>query len=41
MFLRAQAWHQPGDVEKAIDQSLKDLQLNYGTATTSQALLFL
>ncbi|KAH8879232.1 hypothetical protein GQ53DRAFT_800306 [Thozetella sp. PMI_491] len=25
----AQTWHEPGDVEKAIDSTLRDLQLNY------------
>jgi aryl-alcohol dehydrogenase-like predicted oxidoreductase len=29
-FLRAQTWHNPSDVEEALDQSLKTLQLDYG-----------
>ncbi|KAK3904932.1 NADP-dependent oxidoreductase domain-containing protein [Staphylotrichum tortipilum] len=26
----AQTWHEPGDVERALDLSLKNLQLEYG-----------
>lgn len=29
-FLRAQTWHDPSDVEEALDQSLRALQLDYG-----------
>ena len=30
MNSRAQAWHDPIDVEEALDRSLKALQLEYG-----------
>lgn len=30
MTSRAQTWHEPADVERALDLSLKDLQLDYG-----------
>lgn len=26
----AQTWHEPADVQKALEQSLKDLQMEYG-----------
>jgi aryl-alcohol dehydrogenase-like predicted oxidoreductase len=32
---RAQTWHDPKDVERALDVSLKDLQLDYGNSMDS------
>lgn len=30
MLFRAQTWHDPADVERALEVTLKDLQLDYG-----------
>lgn len=32
-LIRAQTWHDPADVERALDVSLRDLQLDYGTTS--------
>lgn len=29
-ILSAQTWHEPADVERALDESLENLQLDYG-----------
>ena len=29
--IRAQTWHKPSEVAEALEKSLSDLQLNYGT----------
>ncbi|KAK4118644.1 Aldo/keto reductase [Parathielavia appendiculata] len=34
LVCRAQTWHEPMDVERALDVSLKDLQLDYGKSAS-------